>query len=291
MLTPDDLKQITEAILSTPQMKWCESQMNQAGSEDTPGNPGDLQAEDPLEAGTEPPPPGAPTDATPPDGAPASPNAGAEPGADDMSDLDDLLGEDGKPGVPDGQHAEPDGDEAGGDVPIAKPEAAPVPEENEKKPKPFSAKTAGDASVDRYAALEARFDKMADQLSEMSKGRADALRKLQISKLHAAYPQAVEVQREETRCLYSMGANMSDNDFTQHLADVEHYASRTVPNVNLPEGEMPTKPATNVDRELYHQRHMETALEVHRANASKGVYLNHDQIKAEVAKVLGPPPQ
>lgn len=280
------LNRIVEALLATPQMKWVAEQMTQ-----TP--PGPDGADDDLSTAT----PSAADSATPaavgaaptPQPPGASP-AGNAPGNgdddDDLSDLDDLLSGGGD-------------DESAPPVPH-KPE--PVPPE--KKTMAYTQSPDSGISVEQYTALRGEYAQLKDQytalhnaqtklvqdhgrnltrLQSLERESADAKRTARLTQFAADHPQFPLDDDDRKPAMYSLGGTMTDEQFESHMATLERYAARFVPQVRIPTGEAPQG---ELDKEQYEAKLSRTAVQIYSDSLQTDKPLNYEQaIVAAKAKL------
>ena len=262
MMNPEQLNQIVDAILATPQMQWVTSQMNEA-----PAGPGGMdQLPEPEEA------PAGDATTVPPAGetpAPGDDNAGG-----DLASLDDLLGGDEEPG--------------GASPP---PPGAPPDEEDEQERFSMSRTNTG-VTVEKYAALQRSHQaliqdhaRMHDRVQVLERSTADANRTARLQQLQADHPGFIDLEEELKAALYSMGANMSDAQFDAHIADVEKYAARAVPQVNIPTGEA-AHHQPDAEKEQYAQKLSETAVQIATDAADAGKPISWSDARKQAEEQL-----
>jgi len=260
MLTPEDLQQIVAAYLATPQAKWVSQKMQEEGVSATGDNP--------VPANPTPAAPAAPpVDPAAPAGAPPA----ADPaGPDSLEDLNDLL----------------DDDDAG-----PPPAADEPPKKPEKNAMAYSATNDPGVTVEKYAALEASHNKLVQEhgrlwseVASLKQAAVDGRRTVRVHQLAADYP-VVNREEELKATLYSLGANLTDEQFDQHIATVEKYAQRTVQAVSIPTGDAP-RTQSEVEKEQYAQKLSETAVRLHTRAVDAGKPMTWDEAKAAAAQQL-----
>lgn len=242
-MTPEDLKQIIDALLETPHMKWVAEQMQS----DTPG-PGGMSDLPPGEG--EEPPMGAPAGGPPiPDAAPGG------------NDLDELMGGGPPPPTPAG----PPG--AGGPPPTAG-------EDEKEKFSMHSSSPTVTLSREQYTALRSENASLRNsqqaliadhgrnlaRLDALEHSATDTIRRGRLQTLAADRP-SIDVEAECAVTLYSLGANMSDDAFDQHLATLERAAPPQVEQTRLPTGGTPP-PRNETEAQKYEQKRQALAVRI-----------------------------
>jgi len=280
-ITPDDLRQIVEAIQSTPQFQFLNSLMESGGQAGVGEGDG-------MGQGTAPSPMGPP--------APAPP-AGGMPGADPMAP---PVGT--KEGFGQNQYALPL-------VPIAAGVGSAMANR-------FGAgspnDTEGGDEVDReqYAALAEAHDDLREQyqalandnvelmqtvgalkrgFAESRAREVDASRRMQLQELHSNYPHFVDLSREQSKCLYSAGSTMTDEQFSDHLDDLETYAAKAPP-INgrmIPGGDEPPRRHLGVESERYEAQVASTAVEIYSAAINAGKKMTQAEAFAAAKEKVG----
>jgi hypothetical protein len=94
------------------------------------------------------------------------------------------------------------------------------------------------------------------------------------------------VELEASKCLYSRGSKLTNDEFQSHLQYVEQYAAKASnrPPVGMvPEGALPTRPTDPVMEE----RISRMTVDRYSVDASRGVFRDYDEIRAEICKELG----
>lgn len=243
MIGEDDIRQIVDAILATPQMSWVTSKMASDGQDGMAQGPGDAPA---------------------PGGMGDQPATPAAPAADPMMD---------------------DGDADNAQPPMAKKDDYMMSHQ-------YSA--GGNAQVDRYAALQGTINSLVRKVADLQatnevlgKERADAVRLSRLQALEQAYSGFVSADEEADRCLYSAGANISDDEFEKKIADIERYAARAIQSRMLPGGDARPVSSPSVDR--YSDRARQISDETVRrcqTLASRGEAFDYDTVESQVAREL-----
>ena len=133
------------------------------------------------------------------------------------------------------------------------------------------------ALMEKYAALASRYE-------ESERKASDAHRTQQLSELHAKFP-VVDLSAELDRCLYSAGAEMSDDQFNAHVELVESYASKTLEATPMvPRGEMPRQtPKQDANHENAVSKR---SLEIYTASLASGTPKTSNQCWAEAEKEI-----
>lgn len=251
-LAPEDLKQIADAIMSTPQMQFVQQLMSQQG-----GGAADPAAAQPgVQPSTQPAAPGqaaAPAQREPyMPGSPASGMGGMVTNRFSATDSGEYEVVE--------RH----------DTNELTERYAALAESQGRLMKQVAEVTS------RNAVLEAR--------------AADADRRVALSELHNQYPHMVDLEAEHARCLYSAGSQMSDDQFAEHCELVEQYASR-VPSITpmIPGGEMPrNQDRRSVQTEQYEAKISARSVEIYSAALAAGELKTSDQCWAEAERELGP---
>lgn len=266
MLESNDIKQIIDAMLQTPQMQFVAQLMQQSGqapdaSLGQPGQqPGQAPGQPPAPAPHAAPPHGAPAGGPPAQREQFTPTMPPSMGMPAMrysaidSEFDEVNAEQ--------YQALADQYET-----LSESYAA-ISEQNEKLAK------AQEALMGQVAQLH-------QSNAQLHAVAADAERKSKISELYQAYPHFVDVQAEETACLYSAGSQMTDDDFAAHLGMLERYAAK-VPPVSrmIPGGELPQRQRPSVETERYEAQVSQKAVEIYTAKLDSGEVLNYEQCYA-----------
>lgn len=255
---PQLLSDIMAAIAETPQFKFLGRMMEEYEAEKA-------LAAQPAPGAV----PGAGAPAVP--AAPASPEptapAPAKP-ADDLADLSDLLGPDNSPSSPPAKPGEP--------------------EKNT-----VSTTNPNVVSIEKYRALEGSHQNLIklhgqqnERVQALERRATDADRRQKLSDLAGKYPVFVDAAEEGKACLYSEGANMSDDAFNSHVATIEKYAERMASVPSIPRGALPASLAqSEVDK--YEQKLSEEAIKIHGEALKQGRVMDYSTAEAEAKKRLG----
>lgn len=249
MMTPEDLKQIVEAVQSTPQFQFLNQLMQGQGGQPADPNGGDPNAtQQPPAAPQAPPQAPAAQPVKEPYIAPLA-AAGMMAGAGAMTNRFSA-----------------DSPEHQTEVEVNEPTV----------------------TNEQYAALSQNVESLMRENAALKQGyaelrmsAADSNRKLQISELHNQFPSFVDPVAEESRCLYSAGSQMSDEEFDRHIEMVESYAAR-VPAVTqmVPAGVMPGRlQDRSVETEKYEADLAEAAIEVFTQAQAAGERLTYEQAR------------
>lgn len=229
-LSDEDLKRVVQAISSLAPFQWVMQQMQQEG-----------QAQDPM--------------------------AGDAPAGDPTAD----PGMQQPPGQPPAQPSKPPGQEQYmGNQYMGGMNLPPKPPQVPAMAQQFSVDADGNIDIEKF---QAQFDELTEKyqavsedraevysaleatnrrLYELERERSDAVRRERIRDLQGRFPHAVDTDHEFGRCLYSMGAEMDDDAFEDHMSDVEHYAAKAMPTTPMvPSGEMPGRPGNDVETARY----------------------------------------
>jgi hypothetical protein len=79
------------------------------------------------------------------------------------------------------------------------------------------------------AELMAENAKLRNNQVQLAAKSADAERTQQLSELHSRFPHFIDFEAEKTRCLYSAGSRMTEDDFGDHCTMLEAYAAKAPP--------------------------------------------------------------
>lgn len=246
--------QLLAMLQETPQFKFLTRLMEEYEAE---------QAANAAPAGDPTVPPPGLGDAPPPPAAPPVP-ASAAPAGDDLADLQDLLGQDDPP------------------KPTAPPPADKPPEKNTVASNPNV------VSQEKYTALHNTLAKQSERLVALERIATDATRRQKITELASKFPMIVDADEEAKTCLYSLGSQMSDDQFNAHVATVEKYSQRMADSPMIPRGEMPERYIAQSQTEKYEARLAEEVVKVHadivrRENRQP----SYEEVEAEAKKRLG----
>lgn len=293
-LQPEDITQIIDAMMSTPHMQFVGQLMQMQGMEDQAGGGMGEGTGSPVGAGgapggTPPPPAQAPAMGAP---VPAMPGGlqqsdGAGPGI-------------GQPGMPAAPDKDPFGAKYGaaGMMPGAGMAAQYMtnrfgaaesnPDEDEMRSEQYSELT------ERYSALEADHQNLMQEHTALRRGfaevrmrEADATRRAAISDLANQFPHFIERGREESKCLYSAGSEMTDEQFDEHLSELEHYAAKApVASGMVPQGVFPERSRT-VETERYEASVAAKAVEIYTTTLAAGRRMSYAEARDAAREVLG----
>ena len=218
--------------------------------------------------------------------------------------LDQLMREKQQPEQPDRLSAE----EFDDDIPTPGAEELPTDddlddiaglleddEEDPKKPEQFSGHRYSDAAnrgamVQRYAVLERSHKKLlADhaalhqEVRAQSRAATDQQRLNRLESLGRRYEHFVDVEEEKSLTLYSMGANLSDEQFEAHVTRLERQAQRAIPSMaSIPRGEYPAER----NSAKYSQQRAELAVQICTDAVSAGRMMTYEDGLAEADKRL-----
>jgi hypothetical protein len=259
-LAPEDLKQIADAIMQTPQMAFVTQLMQAQGGSPAPapGQPGE-----PAPGAA---PSGPPHGAPPPHPAPHQGPPGAAPGAP-------VSKEPYMPAPPMGGM-------------VANRFSAGAVDDDDLE--------GTEMETEQYAALVSSHNHLMEQVAELSQSNAalmaraaDGDRKVALTQLYQAYPHFIELEQEEARCLYSAGSGMDDDAFAQHIQMLEQYAAKTpaitamVPGGEvMPQRSGPQTVQAKQQEAKVHQR----SLEIYSAALASGTVMTQDQCWSQAEK-------
>lgn len=251
-LAPEDLQQIVAAISETPQFQFLTALVDTFETPealiDSLQGGGDLGGDD-LEGGDE-----------------------------DLSDLDDLLGDEPEP------EATPEEGPPGGGSPAGMPPGPPPEGEEAPLPEKRSMKKTNDAIVERYTQLQRSHQEalkdmssMHNRIASLEKTNANHARRARINDLAKRFPNFVDVDEETERCLYSEKANMSSQEFDKHIADVERYAQKAQSaSVYIPSGDAPRHEETSPEKYAMSQQVNQLAVKIATQKRSKGEEIDYE---------------
>ncbi len=287
-LDENDLRQIIDAMMATPQMQFLTQQM-QAQQGDAAADPNGPDAQEPM-AGPMPP----QDDAAAMGGGNQSPGAPAQPQTQEPY----LLGGIGKM-LTGGKYG-------GGQPRMREPYMLPGAGSMQTPATQYSAAQSqldfeDDEDVndeefttlrEQYSALQAEQAEMLQHMAQMQRSNAelraravDADRRTALQELHAKHPHFVDLNDECDRCLYSAGSQMTDDQFDNHLEDLERYAAKAPPVTGMvPTGEI-TRPARpTVEQERYEAQVRERSVEIYTAALQSGEHKSHQQCWQEAER-------
>jgi hypothetical protein len=257
MLTPEDLKQIADAMMQTPQMQFITQLMQQGGQGGQPGG-------EPSPQG----PPQEPPQSPPHQGPPQGPPQHAAPKEPYIAPaLAGMAG--GMMANRFGATEEDDYEIEGDDM------------DNEL--------------AEKYSALAESQGRLLQRVAEVSRRNAaleqkaaDAERKQAIAELYNAYPHMVDVEAEHSRCLYSAGSVMDDDQFASHCELIEQYASKAPAIAPMvPSGELPRQ--SRGTSEKYEAQIALRSVEIYNAALQTGQMKTSDECWAEAEREIGQP--
>ena len=256
-LSPDDLEKIVDAIAKTPQFQFLTEMMEREQNQPAPGAEDDLgldiDEEEPVDD-------------------------------EDVSEIEDLLGPE--------EEDEPEMTPPGGDeMPAGPPPGEPEDEELEPEEKLSMAtyqqdNAYNDATVERSTKLQASHDrllkdaaKMHDRIGQLERTNSDNARRRKLESLASEYPGIVEVDDECKVSLYSLGADMTDDQFDKHLAIVEKYAQKAAKaNVYIPTGEAEqTEDTAGPEKYAQMQELSRRAVKIATQRRNKGESIDYDE--------------
>lgn len=155
----------------------------------------------------------------------------------------------------------------------------------------YTAKTLDDLTKENYSlrksqdALVRQFGEAQSQLKTLQRESADSKRVARYTQFRADHPNFPSDDDELKTCLYSQGANMSDQQFDAHMATLEKYAAKWVANVQIPTGEA-DRPSTDATKEDYSQRRMSKAIELYQVARGTDQELDWGQALARADEAL-----
>ena len=246
-----EVAEIMAALQQTPQFQFLTRMMEEYEAEQAAAaNPTGMPPADPT----------APAPGAPPAAPPAAP--APTPAAPPADDLDDLLGpDDSKPDAP--------------------PPADKPPEKNTVANNPNV------VSVEKYNALHSALSKQSERLVALERSAADANRQQKLTELAHKFPAVVDLDEERTLCLYSLGSQLSDEQFNAHVATVEKYGQRFEDSAMIPRGELPDRHIARTDTEKYEARLAEEMVKYHSEVARReNRHAKPEECEAEAKKRL-----
>lgn len=280
-LAPEDVQQIIAAIAQTPQFDFLTKlteafespdamiQSIQGGGGMGGEMGGGLGGEDEFAGG----------EGLPPEGEQE----------DDLANIDDVLGGDTEPDTEPAAEPEPEPDTEGLPPEGANPEEEPLPEKR-------SMPKTNDATVEKYTQLQRSHQEALKDMSAMhtriqllERTNADHARRAKLAALHDKFPNFVDVTEEASRCLYSQKANLTDEQFEKHIADVERYAQKAQQaSVYIPTGDAPKSEADTTSPEKYamKQKINQRAVQIATAKRNKGEAIDYETAKQLAAQEL-----
>lgn len=298
MLSPQDIAAIMQALAATPQFVFLTRLMEEdeaaAGAGDGMGAPGmDMDADSMG------------------DGLDADPDAMGDdmqlgPGEEDEFDAGDSDEDDD---LADGDDdTELYGDSADSTTAGKKPSKAPPVYSGEDEDKePFTMTVNRDAmvekftelqrenaaTVEKYTALQQSHDALIekykgvhDRLAVVEKVGVDASRKAKIAELVGKYTMALDQEELEKECLFAHGSEMTDDEFTKHVAVIEKFGAKFEESPMIPRGALPERftNRSQTDVEKYNQRVTQEALKFHSDQQAAGKHPTWQECEAEAEK-------
>ena len=263
-LTDQQLRQIADAIMQTPQMQWVAGQM-QAGEQTDP-------TADP---------------ATPPAGQPpvAAVPVATPPATKETNVLPAIAGAAAR--TVGGMAAGAIGNAMTGNAPATHYQAprpeTPGDDVNTEKYAAIEARLdAAEKLIEKYAASDEATNKRLKQLTHqnavLQMSAADADRKQRIDQLATKYPHAVVADEEYERCLYSAEADMNNDAFDRHIEMIESYAARSAPLTRMvPTGHMPAPALPTPERINQDAKIGQRSTEIYSAAQSRGERMTADE--------------
>lgn len=278
MLSPDDIRQVVDAVLSTPQMKFLEQLMTQGGQgAEQPGDPGQ----------------------GPPDGEPAEPAGGTAP---PVNPAGAAVGAAAPPQPPQDPTKMQAGQYGGHQQYMPRPMAGGVMSnavanrfgaaESEDEYEVEEPMNQDQPLAEQYAALSEDHNKLrgshgrliektADQaarIAELEKYAADAGRRERITGIASKYPHMVDIDEELDRVLYSAGTDMDDTDFERYCEQIERFAAKAPATTRMvPGGEMPSGPQNTVEKYEADRVESKRAVEIYTAALERGETMTYEQ--------------
>lgn len=146
--------------------------------------------------------------------------------------------------------------------------------------------------VDKYNGLVEVNSRMTEEYGQMRKAvvqleqrAVDAERTDQIRDLYQKHQHFVDFDEELERCLYSRGSEMSDEEFSKHLQQVEKYALRSSPVTSMLPGGGGGQ-ASLTDKEQYAAALNDAVVERYTAMAARGEFKTYAEIEAIVKQEM-----
>ena len=287
-ITSEDLTMIVDAISSTPQFQFLTQLMQQSQSDPSGG-----VVPAGGEGGESPETPAGPSPAPSP-AAPTQPDA---PGAPMPAKKETFGGGGGHYALPlvpiaagmaGGQAAQRFG--AGSPDDDTNPDG----EDQVEREQYAALQQSHDDLAEKYQAMADDNVKLMGEVAELRQGFAevrarevDADRKLQLRSLHNQHPHFVDLDREESKCLYSAGSQMDDEQFAAHLEDLETYAAKAPPIMGrmVPGGESPPV-RSGVETERFSADISAKAVEIYTAAVNSGQRMTTQEAYAKAQEKL-----
>ena len=291
-MTPENITQIIEAIQSTPQFQFLNQLMQQSGEmEPAGGGMGGSAA--PVGAGAvggaQPPPatsamgqpvPGQPPGMGQPGGMSGKPDesdkfaCGPKYGAGSMAPYGGMMPQNQ-------QYMTNRFGAAEGEDEVNREQYQAIVDQNEQLSERYSALESSHRELlEEHAALRRGF-------AEVRMREADANRRASINELASQYPHFIEPDREFSKCLYSAGSQMDDEQFASHLEELEHYAAKApVATGMIPQGVFPER-SRSVETERYEANLAARTVEVYTQALAAGRKLTHSEAKKLAQEEMG----
>lgn len=173
--------------------------------------------------------------------------------------------------------------------------------QHQPQPQPYRYSGNDDANrvTDQYAQLLEENQQLRDQyqqlmtnnkqLIEEFAGQRQAIMQLEaravdgeraqrLNDLYQQYPHFVVLDEEKDKCLYSLGSEMDNEQFEQHVASLEKYAQRSVPgNRMVPGGDLRDSYSSSEAGDLKKQ-----IVDRYTAYADRGIFKKAEEITAEI---------
>jgi regulator of replication initiation timing len=133
--------------------------------------------------------------------------------------------------------------------------------------------------VNHNSQIVAEFAELRQATVQLEMKAVDGDRAQRIADLYQQYPHFVNLQEERENCLYSLGSEMSSDQFETHVANLEKYAQRSVPGTKMvPGGNANIDTYSSGDsREL-----KDRIVERYTQYADKGIFKSSEEILAEI---------
>ena len=286
-LQPEDLTQIVEAIQSTPQFQFLNQLMDQMGGQS--GQAGGLGGDGgpPVGAGGPMPPGGNTQPPAPPNPGGMSPPAMGQPtgpGEEDKFACGPKYGAGSMPAGGMGAMAAQymtNRFAAGEGEEMTREQYQAIQGELESVTEHYEALAADHRQLmAEHAALKRGF-------AEVRMREVDANRRNQIRELASQYPHFVDSDREESKCLYSAGSEMTDEDFDSHLEDLAHYAAKNpAPSGMIPQGVFPER-SRSVETERYEANVAARSVEIYTQALASGRRLTSNEARKLAIEEIG----
>jgi hypothetical protein len=283
-LQPEDITQILEAIQSTPQFQFLIEMMAQAGGPAGGGDGSPVGAGMPMPGGSpQPPAPGA--GGFPQSAGMGPPAMGQQPqGEEEKFACGPKYGAGSMPAGGMGgmaaqymtnRFAAGEGDE------MSSEQYQAIQGELESVTEHYQALAADHRQLmQEHAALKRGF-------AEVRMREVDANRRNQIRELASQYPHFIDSDREESKCLYSAGSEMTDEDFDSHLEDLSHYAAKNpAPSGMIPQGVFPER-SRSFETERYEAEVTSRSVEIYTEALAAGRKLTNSEARKLAIEEIG----